>query len=114
MFDTVLIANRGEIAVRAIRTLKRLGIRSVAVYSDADRNAAHVREADAAVALGGEKAADSYLRMDLLLAAAREQGAQAIYPGYGFLSESAEFAEACEAAGIASSDPRPCRSASSA
>ena len=107
MFDTVLIANRGEIAVRAIRTLKRLGIRSVAVYSDADRNAAHVREADAAVALGGEKAADSYLRMDLLLAAAREQGAQAIYPGYGFLSESAEFAEACEAAGIAFVGPTP-------
>lgn len=107
MFDTVLIANRGEIAVRAIRTLKRLGIRSVAVYSDPDRNAAHVREADVAVALGGEKAADSYLRMDLLLAAAREHGAQAIYPGYGFLSESAEFAEACEAAGIAFVGPTP-------
>lgn len=107
MFDTVLIANRGEIAVRAIRTLKRLGIRSVAVYSDPDRNAAHVREADVAVALGGEKAVDSYLRMDLLLAAAREHGAQAIYPGYGFLSESAEFAEACEAAGIAFVGPTP-------
>ena len=107
MFDTVLIANRGEIAVRAIRTLKRLGIRSVAVYSDPDRNAAHVREADVAVALGGEKAADSYLRMDLLLAAAREHGAQAIYPGYGFLSESAEFADACEAAGIAFVGPTP-------
>ncbi|KGD94131.1 urea carboxylase [Achromobacter sp. RTa] len=107
MFDTVLIANRGEIAVRAIRSLKRLGIRSVAVYSDPDRNAAHVREADVAVALGGEKAADSYLRMDLLLAAASEHGAQAIYPGYGFLSESAEFALACEAAGIAFVGPTP-------
>ncbi|WP_338616253.1 urea carboxylase [Achromobacter sp. E1] len=107
MFDTVLIANRGEIAVRAIRTLKRLGIRSVAVYSDPDRNAAHVREADVAVALGGEKAADSYLRMDLLLEAARAHGAQAIYPGYGFLSESADFAEACEAAGIAFVGPTP-------
>jgi len=107
VFDTVLIANRGEIAVRAIRSLKRLGIRSVAVYSDPDRNAAHVREADVAVALGGEKAADSYLRMDLLLAAAREHGAQAIYPGYGFLSESAEFAQACEDAGIAFVGPTP-------
>jgi urea carboxylase len=107
VFDTVLIANRGEIAVRAIRCLKRLGIRSVAVYSDPDRNAAHVREADVAVALGGEKAADSYLRMDLLLAAAREHGAQAIYPGYGFLSESAEFAQACEDAGIAFVGPTP-------
>ena len=107
MFDTVLIANRGEIAVRAIRTLKRLGIRSVAVYADPDRNAAHVRAADVAVALGGEKAADSYLRMDLLLAAARAHGAQAIYPGYGFLSESAEFAQACEDAGIAFVGPTP-------
>ncbi|WP_431484725.1 urea carboxylase [Pseudomonas solani] len=101
MFDTVLIANRGEIAVRAIRTLKRLGVRSVAVYSDADRNAQHVHDADIAIALGGDKPADSYLRIEKILAAARESGAQAIYPGYGFLSESAEFADACEAAGIA-------------
>ncbi len=101
MFDTVLIANRGEIAVRAIRTLKRLGVKSVAVYSDADRNAQHVRDADLAIALGGDKPADSYLRIDKILAAAKETGAQAIYPGYGFLSESAEFADACEAAGIA-------------
>jgi urea carboxylase len=101
MFNTVLIANRGEIAVRAIRTLKRLGVKSVAVYSDADRNAQHVRDADVAIALGGDKPADSYLRIDRILAAAKETGAQAIYPGYGFLSESAEFADACEAAGIA-------------
>lgn len=101
MFHTVLIANRGEIAVRAIRTLKRLGIRSVAVYSDADRNAQHVRDADLAIALGGDKAADSYLRIERILDAARQSGAQAIYPGYGFLSESAGFAEACEAQGIA-------------
>ena len=101
MFETVLIANRGEIAVRAIRTLKRLGVKSIAVYSDADRNAQHVRDADIAIALGGDKPADSYLRIDKILAAAQETGAQAIYPGYGFLSESAEFADVCEAAGIA-------------
>ena len=100
MFSTVLIANRGEIACRAIRTLKKMGIRSVAVYSDADRNAQHVADADIAIALGGTKASDSYLDVDKILAAARESGAQAIFPGYGFLSERAEFAAACEAAGI--------------
>lgn len=101
MFSTVLIANRGEIACRAIRTLKRLGITSVAVYSDADRNAPHVTDADIAIALDGEKASDSYLMIDKILAAAKKSGAQAIYPSYGFLSESAEFADACEAADIA-------------
>ncbi len=100
MFSTVLIANRGEIACRAIRTLKRLGVTSVAIYSDADRNARHVKEADIAIALGGDKASDSYLRIDKVLAAARETGAQAIWPGYGFLSESIAFADACEQSGI--------------
>lgn len=101
MFETVLVANRGEIAVRAMRTLKRMGIRAIAVYSDADRNAAHVRMADAAVHIGGARAADSYLRADRILQAARQTGAQAIFPGYGFLSESADFAEACERDGVA-------------
>ncbi|SKC21566.1 urea carboxylase [Kosakonia radicincitans] len=100
MFNTVLIANRGEIACRAIRTLQRLGIKSVAVYSDADKNAEHVKQADIAVALGGEKASDSYLRIDKIIAAAQETGAQAIWPGYGFLSESLPFAAACEQVGI--------------
>ena len=100
MFNTVLIANRGEIACRAIRTLKRLGITSVAVYSDADKNAEHVKQADIALALGGEKASDSYLKIDKIIAAAHESGAQAIWPGYGFLSESLPFADACEQAGI--------------
>lgn len=100
MFHTVLVANRGEIACRAIRTLKRLGIKSVAVYSDADRNAMHVKEADIALALGGDKPGDSYLSIEKILAAAKESRAQAIWPGYGFLSESLPFAAACEAAGI--------------
>ncbi|MCU6667204.1 urea carboxylase [Enterobacteriaceae bacterium H4N4] len=100
MFNTVLIANRGEIACRAMRTLKRLGITSVAVYSDADKNAEHVRQADIALPLGGDKASDSYLRIDKIIAAARQSGAQAIWPGYGFLSESLAFADACDQAGI--------------
>src|SRR5580698_1881776 len=107
MFSTVLIANRGEIALRAIRTLKRLGIRSVAVYAEPDRNCAHVRAADSAIALGGDKPADSYLRIDKLLAACRESRAEAVLPGYGFLSESYEFAAACEAAGMTFLGPTP-------
>ena len=101
MFDKVLIANRGAIACRIIRTLKSLGIQSVAVYSDADASARHVREADEAYGVGPAPAAQSYLRADEILRIARECGAQAIHPGYGFLSENPGFAEACEAAGIA-------------
>jgi urea carboxylase len=100
-FDTILIANRGAIACRIIRTLKRMGIRSVAVFSDADEASRHVAEADEAVRIGPGPAAESYLDAARILAAARETGAQAIHPGYGFLSENADFAEACEAAGIA-------------
>ncbi len=97
MFKTVLIANRGEIACRAIRTLKRLGVKSVAVYSDADRNSAHVTEADVAIALGGDKPADSYLCIEKIIDACKQTGAEAVFPGYGFLSESAEFGAACAA-----------------
>ena len=99
-FDTVLVANRGEIAVRVIRTLRAMGIRSVAVFSDADANARHVAEADVAVGIGPAPARQSYLNIDAVVAAARRTGAQAIHPGYGFLSENAEFAAVLEAAGI--------------
>ncbi|WP_417511791.1 acetyl/propionyl/methylcrotonyl-CoA carboxylase subunit alpha [Microbacterium sp.] len=99
-FQTVLVANRGEIARRILRTLREQGIRSVAVYSDADADAPHTREADAAVRIGPAPASESYLDVDAVMSAARESGAQAIHPGYGFLSESVALAQACAAAGI--------------
>ena len=100
MFSKVLIANRGEIALRIIRTLREMGIGSVAVYSDADRAALHVRKADEAAHIGPAPSAESYLSVDRILAAAREHKVEAIHPGYGFLSENAGFAKACEDAGF--------------
>jgi acetyl-CoA/propionyl-CoA carboxylase biotin carboxyl carrier protein len=100
MFDTVLVANRGEIAVRVIDTLRRMGIRTIGVHSDADAGAAHVLAADVAVRIGPARAAESYLSIERIVEAARQTGAQAVHPGYGFLSENAAFARACEQAGL--------------
>ncbi|MFN4097905.1 MAG: acetyl/propionyl/methylcrotonyl-CoA carboxylase subunit alpha [Sphingomonas sp.] len=107
MITSLLIANRGEIACRIIRTARQLGIRTVAVYSDADANALHVRSADEAVHIGASPARESYLIGERIIAAAQQTGAQAIHPGYGFLSENAEFAEAVQAAGLIWVGPNP-------
>ena len=107
IFDKILIANRGEIACRVIKSARAMGIKTVAVYSDADALALHVREADEAVHIGGAPAAESYLVIDKILDAIKQTGAQAVHPGYGFLSENKAFAEALEKAGIALSARLP-------
>ena len=110
MFDKILIANRGEIACRVIKTARRMGIATVAVYSDADRDALHVAMADEAVRIGPPPSAQSYLDIDNILQACRDTGAQAIHPGYGFLSENAEFAERIKTEGLAFIGPNVPRS----
>jgi len=107
MFKKILIANRGEIAVRVIRACRELGIATVAVYSDVDRAALHVRKADEAYHIGPPQASESYLRVDKILDAAKHSGAEAIHPGYGFLSENATFAQACADAGLKFIGPTP-------
>ena len=107
MFTKILIANRGEIACRVAATARRLGVRSVAVYSDADANARHVAACDEAVRIGEASPRDSYLRWERIIEAARATGAQAIHPGYGFLSENEEFAQACADAGLVFIGPPP-------
>src|SRR6187399_2636288 len=107
MFAKVLIANRGVISRRITRTLRKLGVGSVAVYSEADAHSLHVADADEAILLGPAPVAESYLKADRILEAARLSGAQAIHPGYGFLSENADFAEECERNGLAFIGPTP-------
>ena len=107
MFAKVLIANRGAIACRIIRTLGRMGIGSVAVFSEVDAGSLHVTQADEAVCIGPAAATDSYLNAAAMIAAARSRGAEAVHPGYGFLSENAEFAAQCLAAGLTFVGPTP-------
>src|SRR5947209_5015300 len=107
MFNKVLIANRGEIALRVIRACRELGVQTVAVYSEADRESLHVRFADDDVCIGPAPARESYLNIPRLIAAAEVTGAEAIHPGYGFLAENAEFSEICERSGIVFIGPKP-------
>ncbi|RZM31630.1 MAG: methylcrotonoyl-CoA carboxylase, partial [Sphingomonas sp.] len=107
MIQSLLIANRGEIACRIIRTARHMGVRTIAVYSDADAEALHVREADEAVHIGPSPARESYLVGDKIIAAARQTGAEAIHPGYGFLSENADFAQSVIDAGLIWVGPNP-------
>src|SRR5688572_24676958 len=100
MFRSLLVANRGEIALRVMRTARAMGLRVIAVYSEADRDARHAREADASICIGGPAPRDSYLNVASIIAAAKESGAEAIHPGYGFLAESAQFAQAVLDAGL--------------
>src|SRR6056300_1202824 len=107
MFEKILIANRGEIACRIIRTARAMGIKTVAVHSDVDRNAQHVQLADEAVSLGGMTAQESYLQADKIIAACQQTGAEAVHPGYGFLSEQAAFATALAKQNITFIGPPP-------